>query len=70
MYLSPNLKSKAAYKRAIKNGVKVTALQPNNIFNVKPPQNGAVTFEGPHYPKPHRFYGQATIVNGVVTAVK
>lgn len=70
MYLSPNLKSKAAYKRAIKDGVEITVFQPNNMFNVTPPENGEVTFEGPHYPKPHRFYGQATIVDGLVTAVK
>ena len=70
MYVSPNLPSKAAIRRAIKAGDRITVFQPNNIFNVKPPQNGTVTVEGPHYPKPHRFYGQATLKDGVVTAIK
>ena len=70
MYLSPNLKSKAAYKRAIKEGATVTAFQPNNMFGVVVPEDGTVTFEGPHYPKPHRFYGQATLKDGVVISVK
>lgn len=68
MYLSPNLASKAAFKRAIKAGTIVRAFATG--IGPRPPNNGTVTFEGPHFPKPHRFYGQATIVDGLVTAVK
>lgn len=70
MYLSPNLASKAAFKRAIKAGTEIRAFASGLALGGSPPQNGTVTFEGPHFPKPHRFYGQATIVDGLVTAVK
>jgi hypothetical protein len=70
MYVSPNLPSKAAIRRAIKDGARVTVFQPNNMFGVEAPQNGTVTVEGPHYPKPHRWYGQATIKDGVVVSIK
>jgi hypothetical protein len=68
MYLSPNLPSKAAFKRAIKAGDTVTAFAPG--LGGPPPANGTVTFEGPHYPKPHSFYGQATLKDGKVVTVK
>ena len=67
MYLRPNLKSKAAYKRAIADGQTVTAYQPG--IGPPPPTNGTVTFEGPHSPEPHRFYGKATIEDGKVVKV-
>lgn len=70
MYVSPNYPSKAAIRRAIKAGERITVFQPNNMFNVQPPENGVVTVEGPHYPKPHRFYGQATLESGIVVAIK
>lgn len=68
MYLNPNLKSKKAYKEAIAAGKRVTAFQPG--VGEPPPKDGTVTFEGPHYPKPHSFYGKATLKDGVVIAVK
>ena len=67
MYLSPNLKSKKAYKEAIANGKTVTAFQPG--LGPAPPKDGTVVFEGPHYPEPHRFYGKATLVDGKVVKV-
>ncbi len=67
MYLSPNLKSKKAYKEAIASGKTVMAFQPG--IGSPPPKNGTVTFEGPHYPEPHRFYGKAEIVDGKVVKV-
>lgn len=67
MYLSPNFKSKAAAKRAIAEGKTVTVFNPGFIGTA--PENGTVSFEGPHYPEPHKFYGRATIVNGRVTKI-
>ena len=63
MYVLPNFKSKAACKRAIKAGERVTAFAPG-LGSV--PENGKTSIEGPHYPKPHTWYGKATIENGVV----
>ncbi len=31
---------------------------------------GKVYLEGPHYPKPHTWYAEAELVNGVVVKVK
>lgn len=68
MYLRPNLKSKKEFKEAIAAGKRITAFQPG--IGPAPPKDGTVVFEGPHYPEPHRFYGKATLKDGVVIAVK
>lgn len=68
MYITPNYVSKAAAKRAIAAGETVTAFQPG--YGPEAPANGTVSVEGPHYPEPHRWHGQATITNGRVTAIK
>ncbi len=31
---------------------------------------GKVCLEGPHYPKPHTWYAEAELINGVVVKVK
>ncbi len=67
-YLYPNLKSKAAYKRAISAGTTEIVARPSGPMGTVP-ENGKTAFEGPHYPEPHRFYGTATIVDGRVTKV-
>lgn len=68
MYTEINFKTKKALKEAIAAGRRVTVFQPGP-FGGDPPQNGKITLEGPHYPEPHRWYAQATLVNGVVTKV-
>jgi hypothetical protein len=70
VYINTNPKSKAQIKRDIKAGKVMRVFQPNNMFGTTPPENGVVTVEGPHYPKPHRWYGQATLKDGVVVAIK
>lgn len=70
MYVSPNFPSKAAVKRAIAAGETITVFQPNNIFGVFPPKNGRVTVEGPHYPRPHTWYGEVTLKDGRVVGIK
>ena len=67
MYLSPNLPSKAAAKRAIAAGQRVTVFAPGLGT---PPENGTCAVEGPHYPKPHSWYGVATVKDGRVVAIK
>jgi hypothetical protein len=67
MYVSPNFASKKALKDALAAGQTV------NVFSPGPfpcPQNGRVAVEGPHYPKPHKWYGEATVENGHVVSVK
>ena len=67
MYIYPDMKSKAAIKRAIVAGETLT-VQANGLEH-EPPHNGVVTVEGPHYPKPHTWYGQAVIKDGVVVKI-
>lgn len=68
-YLYPNLKSKKAYKEAIAQGRYITAKE-NMPFGGVVVMFGKVTFEGPHYPKPHRFYGTAVVKDGRVISIK
>lgn len=68
-YLYPELASKAAYRRAIAQGVTVKARE-NTPSDQDYVQSGRVAFEGPHYPKAHRYYGEATVENGKVTKVE
>lgn len=67
-YLYPELKSKKAYKEAIAAGQTVTARE-QFMGMEKPVQSGTVTFKGPHYPKPHQYYGTAVVKDGKVVKV-
>lgn len=67
MYTVKNFKSKKQLKDAVANGEKVTLYAPGLG---QPKDNGTEYVEGPHYPEPHRWYAQVTMVNGIVTKVK
>ena len=67
-YVNPDYKTKAEFKRAVAEGKEHRPYNPSGMFN--PPQNGQDVIEGPHYPKPHKWYAQVTIVNGIITKVK
>lgn len=68
MYVSPNL-SKKALKEAVARGEVVTIFQPGP-FGGNEPKEGTVTVEGPHYPEPHKWYGQVKLQGGKVISVK
>lgn len=68
MYVSPNFKSKAEMKRALAAGEKVTVWNPGPFGT--PKNDGIETVEGPHFPKPHAWYGQVTVKDGFVVSVK
>jgi len=67
MYTLVNYKTKKALKEAVKRGDRVEVYNPGPFGD--PPANGTVSLEGPHYPKPHRWYASATLENGVVVKV-
>ncbi len=67
-YLHPNFKSKAAAKRAIKAGERVTLIG-TAIVGGDTPDTGVISIEGPHYPKPHTWWGQAIVEDGVVISI-
>ena len=61
MYVEPNFTSRAALKKAVKEGEKVTVFSPGPFPCV---QEGTVAVEGPHYPKPHTWYAQVEVLDG------
>jgi len=67
MYVNPNFKTKKALKEAIEAGKSVEYYQPGLGTC---PENGTICVEGPHYPEPHKWYAQCTVVNGKITKVK
>jgi hypothetical protein len=67
MYFSTDYPSKAAARRAMANGEVVRVMSNSPFEEVT---DGTHTVEGPHYPKPHTFYGTVTVRNGIVTAIK
>lgn len=60
--------SKAALKRALKAGEKVSCYQPGLGESLEN-YTGMISLEGPHYPKPHRWYGQGVMKNGLLVSV-
>jgi len=68
MYTSTNFKTKKALKEAVAAGEEVRVYQPGPIGGA-PPRDGVVCVEGPHYPKPHRWYAQVTLKDGKVVKV-
>ncbi len=71
-YTRENFKSKKAAKEAIaaSGGQGVPAYQPGGMFHVDGLPDGMHTFEGPHYPKPHRWYGSGTVKDGMLLNLK
>ena len=67
-YLYPEMKSKVAYKRAIAEGVEIKAYE-MYPWGKKRLFNEVTVFEGPHYPKPHKYYGKAVVKNGLVIKI-
>jgi hypothetical protein len=66
-YVSPNFKSKKALKEALAAGQHVEVFQPG-LGTV--PHNGTVSLEGPHYPKPHTWYGSGEMADGKLVKVR
>ena len=65
-YVDPNFKTKKALKEAVVNGDSVSVFSPGP-FGVK--SDGKVAIEGPHYPKPHTWYANVLVEDGVVVKV-
>jgi len=67
MYVSPNFPSKKALKEALTAGTPVRVFSPG--LGGPAPTNGTVSLEGPHFPKPHKWYAKGTMVNGLLVKV-
>lgn len=68
-YIDSNPKSKAQVKRDIVAGKKMRVFDPG-IGLEDIPNNGYADVCGPHFPKPHRWYGRVKIENGFITSIK
>jgi len=51
-------------KEALARGVEVEVYQPGPFGPAV--RNGRVALEGPHYPKPHRWYASAEVKDGSI----
>lgn len=76
MYVSPNFKTKKALKEAVRDYLQTvgTPLETRPVRIFQPGlgaevRNGTASVEGPHYPKPHTWYGQVTVKDGIVIKV-
>ena len=67
-YVDPDYKTKRDFIAAIKAGVQHETYNPLGMFPVK--RDGTDVVEGPHYPKPHRWYAAVTVANGVVVGAR
>ena len=65
-YVSPNYPTKKALKEALASGKDVRVFQPG-LGTV--PTDGTIALEGPHFPKPHRWYAQGTMRAGKLVKV-
>ena len=67
MYTDFNFKTKKDFIKAVQEGKKVLLFSPGLGT---PKLEGTEYVEGPHYPDPHTWYAQVSIVNGLVVKVK
>lgn len=67
MYVDPNFQTKKALKDAVKQGDVVTVYSPGPF---PCPKDGIVPVEGPHYPKPHKWWAEVEVRNGHVVKVR
>jgi hypothetical protein len=66
-YVSPNFMTKKALKEALARGEIIGVYQPG--LGVVP-NDGPISLEGPHYPKPHTWYADGTMAGGKLVKVR
>jgi len=64
MYTTWDFETKKALKKAVDAGDSVTVYNPSRLFECKP--NGVVFIEGPHYPRPHKWYAMVILKDGCI----
>jgi len=66
-YASRDFDTKKQLIEAVAAGKKISVYQP---FMGEVPMNGQTSVEGPHYPRPHRWYARVTMQDGYIVKVK
>jgi len=69
MYTHKDFKTKKALKEAVAAGEQVSYYQPGP-FGGNEQHDGTFCVEGPHYPKPHKWYAECTAKDGIIIKVK
>ena len=67
MYTQINFKTKKEFKEAVVAGRPVRLYAPGLG---EPKRDGVEFVEGPHYPKPHTWYAEVQMKDGLVVKVK
>ena len=57
-YTDKNYPNKKALIADFKAGIKIRCFQPGGMFPLQP---GSIGIEGPHYPKPHKWYASGVV---------
>lgn len=70
MYTKIDFKTKKAMKEEFANGMKIEVFQPGPFSKPSTEYNGTFCIEGPHYPKPHTWYSEVIVTNGVITKIR
>ena len=66
MYVSPDFRTKQELIEAVKAGKSVSVFSPGP-FPAK--KDGIETVEGPHHPRPHRWYAIVLVKDGWVKKI-
>jgi len=61
-YVSPDFKTKKGLKTALAAGKQPIYVYQPGMGTV--PNTGRIALEGPHFPKPHTWYGSGTMKDG------
>ena len=67
-YVHPNYLTKREFLDAVKAGKEHQTYNPSGMFPAT--QNGRDTVEGPHYPRPHKWYSEVIVEQGIVKSAK
>ena len=67
-YTVKNFKSGAELKRALKAGEEIRCFQ-HGLGPDLSNYTGTVNLEGPHFPKPHRWYLRGWMENGILIKI-
>lgn len=67
MYTETNYKTKKQLKEDFKAGKEIACYQPGGMFPGV--TDGEAYLEGPHFPKPHRWYCAVILKDRVITKI-
>jgi len=67
-YVNPDYTSKKSFIEAVRNGVGHRTYNPSGMFETV--QWGNDVVEGPHCPKPHKWYASVKVEKGIVVSAR